>query len=433
MNEKFQCEYAIDKRWAEAMFWRRVPVQTVLASALFPLVLFGLAWYVKAAWLKILCLLCGLGLVIWNVVAIGKQAAKEIQGSGHVEVTIENDEVRSVLTLENQPEKRVTQPLSRFGAFRQNGKWLLLEGTDQPGDLYVCGSSSELHKLEALFRKRGLIERSGWKDTLGKGLALVLLVAGFAMAVSTLFPDRTGAGALMAWEKQGGYTVHTRWMQTDVDDRDVQTASVWIDGDRLYRVERGEKDGETTQIELSRFHDNTEKVIRLDAKGKVKLIEEAEIAKTDFFFAPVFQTCWEMFEQDMRGNIELSPAFSWRTEGNQTVGELRDFEHWTQRRLRRVKAAYTQSQLNAMSLTERMERFSTSRFVPVSVTYTLDAQEGLMRSIAFDALINGKQGKTQERGTIDFEPLALPEDVKEEVEAVFEQDVRHGDRMPAFS
>ena len=49
------------------------------------------------------------------------------------------------------------------------------------------------------------------------------------------------------------------------------------------------------------------------------------------------------------------------------------------------------------------------------------------------ALINGKQGKTQERGTIDFEPLALPEDVKEEVEAVFEQDVRHGDRMPAFS
>ncbi|WP_290140007.1 hypothetical protein [uncultured Dubosiella sp.] len=433
MNEKFQCEYEISRRWAEAMFWRRVPVQTVFASALFPLVLFGLAWYVKATWLKILCLLCGLGLVIWNVVAIGRQAAKEIQGSGHVEVTIENDEVRSVLTLENQPEKRVTQPLSRFGAFRQNGKWLLLEGTDQPGDLYVCGSASELHKLAALLRKRGLMERSGWMDTLGKGLALVLLAAGFAMAVSTFFPDRSGAGALMAWEKQGGYTVYTRWTQTDVDNRDAQTASVWTDGDRLYRVERLEKDGETTQIELSRFFQDEEKVIRLDAKGKVKLIEETEISKTDFFFAPVFQTCWDLLEEDWRGTPELSPAFSWRAEGDQTVGELRDPGHWTQRRLRREKAAYTQSQLNAMSLTERMERFSTSQFVPVRVTYTLDAQEGLMRSIAFDALINGKQGKTQERGTIDFEPLALPEDVKEEVEAVFEQDVRHGDSMPAFS
>jgi len=211
MNEKFQCEYEISRRWAEAMFWRRVPIQAVFASALFPLVLFGLAWDVKAAWLKILCLLCGLGLVIWNVVAIDRQAAKEIQGNGHVEVTIENDEVCSVLTLENQPEKRVTQPLSRFDAFRQSGKWLLLEGTDQPSDLYVCGSTSELHKLAALLRKRGLMERSGWTDTLGKGLALVLLAAGFAMAVSTFFPDRSGTGALMAWEKQGGYTVHTRW------------------------------------------------------------------------------------------------------------------------------------------------------------------------------------------------------------------------------
>ncbi|WP_276932849.1 hypothetical protein [Dubosiella newyorkensis] len=90
--------------------------------------------------------------------------------------------------------------------------------------------------------------------------------------------------------------------------------------------------------------------------------------------------------------MELSPVFSWHTEGIQTVGELRDPERWTQRRMRREKATYTQGQLIAMSLTERMARFSTSQFVPVSITYSLHAREGLMSSIAFDALIDGKQG-----------------------------------------
>ncbi len=240
MDEKFQCEYAISKRWAEAMFWRRVPLVSVFTSALFSLVLFGLAWYVKNVWLKIVCLVCGLGLVVWNVISIGKHASREFQGNGHVAVTIENDEVRLVLTLENQPEKCVTQSLSQFGAFRRRGKWLLLKRKDQSGDLYVCGSSSELRKLAALLKKRGLMELSGWTDTLGKGMVLVLLVAGFAIAVSTFFPDRTGA--LMAWEKQGGYIIHTRWTQTD----EAQTSSVWTVENLLYRVERIEKDGETT-------------------------------------------------------------------------------------------------------------------------------------------------------------------------------------------
>ncbi len=154
MDEKFQCEYAISKRWAEAMFWRRVPLVSVFTSALFSLVLFGLAWYVKTVWLKIVCLVCGLGLVVWNVISIGKHASREFQGNGHVAVTIENDEVRLVLTLENQPEKCVTQSLSQFGAFRRRGKWLLLKRKDQSGDLYVCGSSSELRKLAALLKKR---------------------------------------------------------------------------------------------------------------------------------------------------------------------------------------------------------------------------------------------------------------------------------------
>ncbi len=101
------------------------------------------------------------------------------------------------------------------------------------------------------------------------------------------------------------------------------------------------------------------------------MIEETEISKTDFFFAPVFQTCWDLLEENGRREVELSPVFSWM---------------W------REKATYTQGQLIAMSLTERMARFSTSQFVPVSITYSLHAREGLMSSIAFDALIDGKQG-----------------------------------------
>lgn len=436
MDREFHSIYSINKRWTEKMFWKDVTASQLFSSAMFPIVLFLLAWFLQAKGIKLICILGGLGLILWALIHIKKNVKLNFDSfsksfgsfSGYqIETAIEKEEVKYTLKHDGQCLRTASVPLSRFPQFTRHQEFVAIKEDHTNNALYFYGTSSELQKLATFLEQYGLKNVSVKIDPFGKLASIGLIVLSFVLAVCSFFPSQTNVVPLLeAWEKKGGYTAQVDWTKNSLSEFDCQVSSVWIEKDKLYRIERSEEKGETQQVILSSFDNGKAKCIRLDAKGYVKLIEEKEITRTDFFLDPIIDPCEDAFLFDSSNKIQPSPYFSWKKEGNQIIAALEDTNGFAQYRVGKEEDSYTEEQLNSMDTMERMNLHYSGRIKPDHADFTFTVQDKRIIKVSFDELVRISESEEEREGTISVQDLSIQPSAKEQVENLFERSVRHG-------
>lgn len=296
--------------------------------------------------------------------------------------------------------------------------------------MYFCGPSSRLRELAIFLEEQGLTQKSAKKNTLGKLASIGIIVISFVLAIYSFFPSNTDVVRYLdAWQKQGAYTSETNWTKNSVSELDSQVSSVWTNGDTMYRIEQLEEKDGNSQIVVSSYTDGKEKRIHLDAKGHVKQIEENEMPQWKFFLDPIICPSEDAFLIDSSDTLEQNLYFSWKKDGNKVVATLEDPDRFASYRVGKEEDSYTEEQLNSMDTIERMNLHYSGRIKPDHVDFAFVIQDKRIIEIAFDELVQITYPKAVEEtaGTTRIHDLSVSSSVQEQVEALFEKPLRHGD------
>lgn len=196
MNNKFYFVYTVNKRWIENMFWMNVTSSQLFLSAIFPVSLFVLAWLLQAKWIKLICILAGLGLILFFLVQVKKYAKASFDSfSGsferfaeyQVETTIENDEVKYTLKHKGKYLRTASVSLAKCTQFSRYKGLVAVKEVNTSNVLYFYGTPSKLQRLTIYLEERGLIETPARKNMFGKLVSIGIIALSFALSVYSFF------------------------------------------------------------------------------------------------------------------------------------------------------------------------------------------------------------------------------------------------------
>lgn len=439
MNNTFHSVYTVNKRWIEKIFWMNVKPSQLFSSAMFPVVLFSLAWLLQAIWAKLICILAGLGLIVFFLAQVKKYAKSGFDSFSEpfggfseyqIETTIENDKIKYTLKHEGECLRTTSVSLAKCTQFTRYKEIIAAKETNTDNIVYFCGPSSRLQELAVFLEDQGLTQKSAKKNRLGKLASIGIIVISFVLAIYSFFPSSTDVVRYLdAWQKQGAYTSETNWTRNSLSELDSQISSVWTDGDTMYRIEQLEEKDGNSQIVVSSYADGKEKGIYLDAKGNVKRIDEKEVSRSEFFLDPIICPSEDAFLIDSSDTLERNPYFSWKKDGNKVVATLEDPDRFASYRVGKEEDSYTEEQLNRMDTIERMNLHYSGRIKPDHVDFAFVIQDKRIVEIVFDELVQITYPKAVEEtaGTTRIHDLSVSSSVQEQVEALFEKPLRHGD------
>lgn len=434
----FKYEYKIDEKSVRKMIISGISPKAMIQSVLIPTFMFLIAWYlgkIESQPFGYFCFACGVAMLIWIGVQTNKLVKKtystltERYHSKELLAKVEINDKKIFYSVWNGNicERNEEYFLSDMLAFFRDGRLIKLIGKEKNVTIYIIEDSAELIRLEQFLKSKDIKENDRKSQIIGKLASIGLIVLSFVLAVYSFFPSQTNVAPLLeAWEKKGGYTAQLDWTKNSLSEFDCQVSSVWIEKDKIYRIERSEEKGETQQVILSSFDNGKAKCIRLDGKGNVKLIEEKEITRTDFFLDPIIAPCEDAFLLDSSNKIQPSPYFSWKKEGNRIIAALEDTDGFAQYRVGKEEDSYTEEQLNSMDTIERMNLHYSGRIKPDHADFTFTVQDKRIIKISFDELVRISESEEEREGTISIQDLSIQSSAKEQVEDLFERSVRHG-------
>ncbi len=434
----FKYKYKIDEKSVRKMIISGISPKAMIQSALIPTFMFLVAWYlgkIESQPFGYFCFACGVAMLIWIGVQTNKLVKKTystLTKRYHskellVKVEINDEKIFYSVWNRNICERNEEYFLSDMLAFSENGNLIKVTGKEEKDKVYIIVEPSERIRLAQFLKSKDIKEKDRKSQIIGKLASIGLIVLSFVLAVYSFFPSQANVVPFLeAWEKKGGYTAQVDWTKNSFSEFDCQVSSVWIEKDKIYRIERSEEKGETQQVILSSFDNGKEKCIRLDAKGYVKLIEEKEITRTDFFLEAIIDPCEDAFLFGSPNKIQPSPYFSWKKEGNQINAALEDTDGFAQYRVGKEEDSYTEEQLNSMDTMERMNLHYSGRIKPDHADFTFTVQDKRIIKISFDELVRISESEEEREGTISVQDLSIQSSAKEQVEDLFERSVRHG-------
>ena len=437
----FKFEYKIDEKSVRKMIISGIGARAMIQSALIPAGMFLAAAYlgkIESQPFGYFCFACGIAMMIW----IGVQTNKIVQKSYSAlmeryhskdllaKVEIDDEKILYSVWNEDRCERNETDLLSDMLAFSKNGKLIKVIGKKENDVTFVLGEPSELTRLAEFLKKKDIEEIDNKTQTLGKLASIGIIVISFVLAIYSFFPSSTDVVRYLdAWQKQGAYTSETNWTRNSLSELDSQISSVWTDGDTMYRIEQLEEKDGNSQIVVSSYADGKEKSIHLDAKGNVKRIDEKEVSRSEFFLDPIICPSEDTFLIDSSDTLERNPYFSWKKDGNKVVATLEDPDRFASYRVGKEEDSYTEEQLNSMDTIERMNLHYSGRIKPDHVDFAFVIQDKRIVEIVFDELVQITYPKAVEEtgGTTSIHDLSVSSSVQEQVEALFEKPLRHGD------